>query len=250
MLKPNRISFAGFSGACALAFTMACHSLPAIAQEDFSLWNDGKNYQQFIDIVKEHQAEIKNKLGRFPLFHSEIIDFFETHHDTDLRDRFFSIYGRIQMSTNCYAFAVNDPYGHKPGQSPSPGIAAGIISVDSGNGDIVATMAEQDGLIRAKTHTEKKEGYYRVALVIAEGKDFHWYREHNDGAWYHKIGHQQVSNKDASGQVILSPITADRDYSAQGLNNYSTFYGFFHVPLGGIDLNTPASEKATLRLIP
>lgn len=240
-----------------MAFMTASEPVTAFADPapdnittDFSIWNDGSDYQDFLDIVKEYQTEIKQKLGRIPLFHAEIIEFFETHEDRDLRERFASLYGRIQMSTNCYAFAVNDAYGHKPGQSPSPGMAAGIISADSGNGDVVAEMAQRDGLILADTHTEQKEGYYRVALVIAEGRDFHWYREHSDGTWYHKIGHQQVSNIDASGAVIFDPMTADRDYSGQGLNNYSAFYGFFHVPVGGIDLNTPASKKAVFRLTP
>ena len=70
-----------------------------------------------------------------------------------------------------------------------------------------------------------------MALVIAPGFDYHWYRQNSDGTWSHKQGHTNVTNVDASGDVIYNPQTCDRNYkSAHGpLYNYTIFAGYYIV---------------------
>ena len=46
-----------------------------------------------------------------------------------------------------------------------------------------------------------------VALVIAPGWDFHWYRKGPDGMWSHKPGQTPVTNVDNSGNPIIDPRT-------------------------------------------
>jgi len=67
---------------------------------------------------------------------------------------------------------------------------------------------------------------YKVALVIAPGIDYHWYRQNSDGTWSHKPGQQYSRCFDASNTVIYDPETCDRNYS---YTNYAQFCGFFEV---------------------
>ena len=64
------------------------------------------------------------------------------------------------------------------------------------------------------------------ALVIAPGKDYHWYRQNPNGSWSHKRGHTAVIKTDASGYIVSNPKICDRNY---GSLNYSTFVGFYIV---------------------
>jgi RHS repeat-associated protein len=132
---------------------------------------------------------------------------------------------RTQYSTNCYAYAANDPDGHPLGTKPQPGEESGQMFTQL-TGDNVAAAAERDGMTRAPGPVPK-DGYYLVALVIAPGVDYHWYRQDNDGSWSHKPGHTKATNLDNSGNPITNPENADRGI-------YSEFYGYFYVPEGGI----------------
>jgi len=49
-----------------------------------------------------------------------------------------------------------------------------------------------------------------VALVIAPGYDFHWYRMGHDCMWSHKPGGTPARNVDNAGHVIHDPRTANR----------------------------------------
>ncbi len=68
---------------------------------------------------------------------------------------------------------------------------------------------------------------YKVALVIDEGVDFHWYRQNADGTWSHKMASTAVINYDASGNAIYDPEVANRNYGIT--KNYDVFVGFFAV---------------------
>ena len=73
-------------------------------------------------------------------------------------------------------------------------------------------------------------GTYKVALVVHEEKDYHWYRQNPDGTWSHKRGQGKVTNLDASYNLIYDPETCDRN---DGRYDYSIFCGYFQVsPLG------------------
>ena len=81
----------------------------------------------------------------------------------------------IRTSTNCYAYAANDPYGHPYGNMPQPGIECGnpysALTCTS-----VSNAAICDGMISAANPPPKRPGYYSVALVVDPGIDYHWYR--------------------------------------------------------------------------
>jgi hypothetical protein len=62
-----------------------------------------------------------------------------------------------------------------------------------------------------------------VALVMAPGYDYHWYRIHSvaEGFWGHKPGGTAARNVDNSGQVITNPEACDR-------GPYTQFCGYFY----------------------
>ena len=138
----------------------------------------------------------------------------------------------IQTSTNCYAYAANNPYGHPAGK-PQPGEQCGHPATDTTCPN-VGTAAQCDGMIPAPNPPVPRAGYYPVALVMDPGVDYHWYRQDSNGFWSHKPGNKPATNVDASGNPITNPETANRDYSSTSGVNYSQFCGYYYVPQTGI----------------
>jgi hypothetical protein len=146
---------------------------------------------------------------------------------------------KVKNSTNCYAYAANDPDKHPPGK-PQPGQQCGSPLTGTeffkDGCKSVGAAAKCDGMIPAPNPPTPKPGYYPVALVVAPGKDYHWYRQDNNGRWSHKPGNTAVTDLDASGKQITNPETCDRNY---GRVNYSKFCGYYYVPASGIRTGPP-----------
>lgn len=60
--------------------------------------------------------------------------------------------------------------------------------------------------------------YYRIVLFRStNGFSQHWMRQNADGTWSHKLGYEQsISNCDASGKIILDPLTCNMRYTEVG----------------------------------
>jgi len=113
-----------------------------------------------------------------------------------------------QWSNNCYNYSTN----YRTDTFAQPGLAAGAEYASLSCPDVLAG-AIADDLINAPKANNKcpKEGHL-VALVVAPGSDFHWYRKGRTGFWSHKPGGGQATNRDNSGHLISDPRTADRGY--------------------------------------
>ena len=70
-------------------------------------------------------------------------------------------------------------------------------------------------------------GTYKVALVIDNGYDYHWYRQNPDGTWSHKRGDTAVTDVDASNRIIWNPDTANKYYTEGA--NYIDAIRFYQV---------------------
>jgi len=70
--------------------------------------------------------------------------------------------------------------------------------------------------------------YYKGAVVVAPGRDYHYYRLNDDKVWSHKPGYKPSTYYDACGNVILDPEKAVRDYG--GTLHYTDFCGYTCVP--------------------
>ncbi len=78
-------------------------------------------------------------------------------------------------------------------------------------------------------------GSYKVALVICEGDDYHWYRQNPDGSWSHKQGQTEAKNYDDSNNIIYDPEICNR-------GKYNVFGGFFQVTPWGNETETHSLE--------
>ena len=134
--------------------------------------------------------------------------------------------GPKQWGNNCYNYGCN----YRTDTFAQPGRANGAMySALSCASVLPAAVA--DALIDSPTADNKcpREGHL-VALVIAPGWDFHWYRKGRNGRWTHKPGSTAVTNLDNSGLVIPDPRTADR-------GPYTDFCTFMVVMHGHVKIN-------------
>lgn len=111
-----------------------------------------------------------------------------------------------QPVNNCYNYATN----YRTDTFAQPGRAAGAQYKSLSCAD-VSTAAIVDDLIADPSANNACPAYgHLVALVVAPGWDFHWYRKGKDGMWTHKPGSTPVTNVDNSGNAITDPRTANR----------------------------------------
>jgi hypothetical protein len=134
--------------------------------------------------------------------------------------------GQRQFNNNCYNYATN----YRSDTFAQPGLAAGAMYT-SLSCVAVKPASEADELIDTPRANNKcpKEGHL-VALVIAPGWDFHWFRKGRNGYWTHKPGSTQVTNLDNSGVTIPDPRTANR-------GPYTDFCTFMVVMHGHIKIS-------------
>jgi len=133
----------------------------------------------------------------------------------------------IQYNNNCYNYGCNI----QTGTFAQPGRGTGHMysSIDCTQ---VGAGAVSDGLVG----TDCDQGCgcakccHQVALVIAPGWDFHWYRRDSNGHWSHKPGGTAATNLDNSGNIITDPRTANR-------GAYTIFCGCYCVCKGQVTIN-------------
>jgi hypothetical protein len=141
----------------------------------------------------------------------------------------------IREYNNCYAYATNDLNTQRH-RKPHPGHKNNI---ETNSADFTCSNLTNNILKdfpnAYKTNFENpcKCNYYKAYLTVDPKNDFHLYRQDSNGYWSHKPGSLDVSNVDASKQIITNPETADRVYSKF---NYSDSCMFFCVP-SAIDCN-------------
>jgi hypothetical protein len=111
-----------------------------------------------------------------------------------------------QDYNNCYNYSTN----YRTDTFAQPGKAAGA-QYTSLSCNSVRPAAIADKLIDSPNADNKcpEEGHL-VALVVAPGWDYHWYRKGSNGWWSHKPGGSPVTNLDNAGKLISDPRNANR----------------------------------------
>ncbi|MBK8820334.1 MAG: hypothetical protein IPN49_15040 [Saprospiraceae bacterium] len=135
--------------------------------------------------------------------------------------------GQRQFGNNCYNYATN----YRTDTFAQPGRAA-ALQYTSLSGCTVATGqrsakmgAVSDALIDTPLANNKCPGTgHLVALVIAPGIDYHWYRKGQNGRWSHKPGSTMATLLDNAGNIILDPRLANRGMYTQ----FCTFMQVIH----------------------
>ena len=133
--------------------------------------------------------------------------------------------GTRQWNNNCYNYGCN----YRTDTFAQPGQAAGAMYTALSCAS-VKPAAIADALIDSPGADNKcpAEGHL-VALVIAPGWDFHWYRKGRNGRWTHKPGGTQATHLDNAGAIITDPRSADR-------GPYTQFCSFMVVMHGHIKI--------------
>jgi hypothetical protein len=112
----------------------------------------------------------------------------------------------IQYWNNCYNYARN----WRTNTFAQPGRAHGAQTGTMACAN-VTTAAMADGLKKRCNCLPQSEFPRRLmALVIAPGADYHWYRHQRGGFWGHKPGHTAARNYDNSSALIVNPETCNR----------------------------------------
>ena len=102
--------------------------------------------------------------------------------------------------------------------------------------------AISDGLIsRADGSDSPGNCAHTVALVMAPGYDYHWYRLDDDGMWSHKPGGTAARNVDSANNLITNPQTAAR-------GPYTVFCGFFTVNNCEVRIDGPYEEQREIEI--
>lgn len=147
----------------------------------------------------------------------------------------------IKEAQNCFAYAFD--YKHLPDNCTKnscpmsfiqPGLKSGYPKWSNVHGkrcpDLKARLFGDVPDIKETTFEDKcPAGYSKIALVVDEDEDYHFYRMDSNGDWSHKPGATDVTNKDATGRRIYDPKLASRKYSHTGLD-YDGFCGYLCVP--------------------
>ena len=68
-----------------------------------------------------------------------------------------------------------------------------------------------------------KPDYYKGAMVVAPGRDYHYYRLNDENVWTHKPGYKPSTALDSNNNEIIDPQLAARDYG--GTLHYKDFCG-------------------------
>ncbi|MBD1843926.1 hypothetical protein H6F89_11050 [Cyanobacteria bacterium FACHB-63] len=126
-------------------------------------------------------------------------------------------------ANNCYNYAVN----RRTNTFAQPGKATGRYPYPMECSSVTAAAMSDGARRRFDCLPESEKSRYLIALVVAPGADYHWYRSQKEGFWGHKPGRTAAKNVDNSGHVVLSPETCDR---TSGFPSYTQFCGYFYRP--------------------
>jgi hypothetical protein len=120
---------------------------------------------------------------------------------------------------NCYNYASNK----RTDTFAQPGRGSGHIYTAL-SCPAVTAAAISDGLHhRFDCFPDTEKPRWLVAMVVAPGYDYHWYRKQKEGFWGHKPGGTAARNTDNNGSVVHNPETCARA-------PYTDFCGYFYVP--------------------
>jgi hypothetical protein len=140
--------------------------------------------------------------------------------------------GTRQFNNNCYNYASN----YRTNTFAQPGKASALQYTSLSGCTVAAGQrsakdgAIADQLVNTPLANNKCPNVgHLVALVIAPGFDFHWFRKGNNGKWSHKPGGTAARITDNSNNLITDPRTADR-------GPYTQFCTFMQVIHGHIKI--------------
>lgn len=107
--------------------------------------------------------------------------------------------GQKQLNNNCYNYATN----YRTDTFAQPGRAAGAMYSTLTCAAVRPAAVKDDLIDKPGANNKCPDEGHLVALVVAPGFDYHWYRKGRNGRWTHKPGSTPVTNVDNSNNPIL-----------------------------------------------
>ncbi len=182
-----------------------------------------EQYERDLKKIKEYiKVKIKWPLSRIRVTVSDRDCKVCKYEESKFNPDFWNADSYVRANNNCYNYGRN----WKTNTFAQPGRASGATA-SSMSCSAVRTAAMNDGL-KERCDCLPQSEYPRrlMALVIAPGVDYHWYRKQTGGFWGHKPGGTAARNYDNSGALITNPETCDR--GAGTWLNYTDFCGYFY----------------------
>ena len=165
-----------------------------------------------------------------------------------------------QNYNNCYTYAlsyyVNPKTGYKFSYGgTNPGAMGGssitlsdLVNATTAKTKIEAALTKDFNYFggswkEISASDQPRAGYFKVALVLAPGQDYHWYRQIPGGTFTHKPSILAARDYDSSNYLIYQPNTCNRDGTQDSppTPNYTNFIAFYEFkvpasvsPKGGI----------------
>jgi hypothetical protein len=129
---------------------------------------------------------------------------------------------KIKDSHNCFAYAFDHiDVSNSPSCTEEscalpfhqPGRASGYPKWSKVKGkrcpDLMSRLFGDVKELKQTTFDKKCPKYTsKIALVVDEDEDYHFYRQDSNGYWSHKPGSTNVTNLDANGKRIYNPELA------------------------------------------
>lgn len=169
-----------------------------------------------------------------------------------VQNRFASTYTTVPFNTtymmcrmNCYGYALrmffkgtpptNDPYKQQPGEFANNGTFEELMQEYynarwSGNfSEFVKNMVFADfsklgwQIYETTSPSQAPSGSSKIALAIKQNlfdADFHFYMQHSDGTWSHKMGESQVRNTSISSGTLLTNENISTKGKENGYDDY------------------------------
>jgi hypothetical protein len=151
----------------------------------------------------------------------------------------------VRESHNCYTYFLNlknkdavelcktDFKKHNMCRRAQPGYLSGYKNLNDKDYKcptiMKRTLSDNPNIIKINSiHAKCPSDYYKGAVVVAPGRDYHYYRLNDDGFWTHKPGYKPTTIYDSNNNIIVDPKLAARDYG--GTLHYKDFCGYTCVP--------------------
>lgn len=161
----------------------------------------------------------------------------------------YNKYKGMKESLNCFAYAFdwkrlpkdkNCTKESCPLPFPQPGRASGYPKWSKVKGkrcpDLIGRLkGDVSDLVKLDSENGFKQkcpaNMSKIALVVDEDEDYHFYRQDSNGYWSHKPGGTEVTHLDATKRPIYNPELASRHYPDSNLN-YDQFCSYLCAPKG------------------
>jgi hypothetical protein len=166
-----------------------------------------------------------------------------TGYEPDFNPDLHNKHGGLKEALNCFAYAFdyksipkskNCTKNSCPVSFPQPGRASGYPKWSKVNGkrcpDLMGRLFGDVPDLKITTFENRcPKKYSKIALVVDEDEDYHFYRQDSNGYWSHKPGATDVTHLDATNSPIYDPQLASRLYPDSGLH-YDQFCSYLCAP--------------------